>query len=310
MIKFLHNLNPTIKGIGLAFLATIGMANVYVFSKAALMEVNFFQFQFFWFAFALLWNGIYMSATGLVKKIPQLEKKSFRNLVILGFLELSAAVTMFLAIQLAGNPAVVSFLSNATPIFVTLFGIRFLGERFNTVEAVGILMTIGGVIMITYTRDMTISQFFSDGSGWILVSSLFLSTSIIFAKKNIKKLHPSILTINRVVFLFMFGLIAVVIRQDSLAVSGTAIFNIIAGSILGPFLTGLAMYSALKFIEASRTMIIQATRGLFVLIGSMIYLSILPTALQVSGGIITILGVSIMTWGKIKMTDKKRAVSS
>ena len=310
MIKFLHNLNPTIKGIGLAFLATIGMANVYVFSKAALMEVNFFQFQFFWFAFALLWNGIYMSATGLVKKIPQLEKKSFRNLVILGFLELSAAVTMFLAIQLAENPAVVSFLSNATPIFVTLFGIRFLGERFNTVEAVGILMTIGGVIMITYTRDMTISQFFSDGSGWILVSSLFLSTSIIFAKKNIKKLHPSILTINSVVFLFMFGLIAVVIRQDSLAVSGTAIFNIIAGSILGPFLTGLAMYSALKFIEASRTMIIQATRGLFVLIGSMIYLSILPTALQVSGGIITILGVSIMTWGKIKMTDKKRAVSS
>jgi drug/metabolite transporter (DMT)-like permease len=306
MIRYLTNLHPTVKGIGLAFLATIGMANVYVFSKAALLEVNFFQFQFFWFAFALLWNGIYMWSTGLVRMIPQLEKRSILNLVILGFLELSAATTMFLAIQLAENPAIVSFLSNATPIFVTLFGIRFLGERFNTIEAIGILLTIGGVVMITYTRNMTLGQFFSEGSGWILVSSLFLSISTVFAKKNIRKLHPSILTINRVVYLFMFGLIAVLIRQDSLAVPGSAIFNMIAGSILGPFLTGLSMYSALKFIEASRTMIIQSTRGLFVLIGSMIYLSILPTTLQLIGGIITILGVVIMIWGKMKFSRKNR----
>lgn len=309
MIKYLTNLSPNVKGIGLAFLATIGMANVYVFSKAALLEVNFFQFQFFWFAFALLWNGIYIWSTGLVRMIPRLEKRSVINLVILGFLELSAATTMFLAIQLAENPAIVSFLSNATPIFVTLFGIRFLGERFNTIEAIGILLTIGGVVMITYTRNMTLEQFFSEGSGWILVSSLFLSISTVFAKKNIKKLHPSILTINRVVYLFMFGLIAVLIRQDSLAVPASAVFNMIAGSILGPFLTGLSMYSALKFIEASRTMIIQSTRGLFVLIGSMIYLAILPTPLQLIGGIITILGVVILVLGKMKFKSKKEAGS-
>jgi drug/metabolite transporter (DMT)-like permease len=304
MIKFLVNLNPAVKGIGLAFLATLGMANVYVFSKAALLEINFFQFQFFWFGFALLWNGIYISSTGLIRKIPQLERKSRFNLLIIGVLELGAALSLFLAIQLAENPAVVSFLSNATPIFVTLFGIRYLGERFTTVEAIGILLTIGGVVMITYTRDMTIAQFFGNGSGWILVSSLFLSTSIVFSKKHIKKLHPSILTINRVVFLFTFAVIAVLIRQENLAVPGSAIFNIIAGSILGPFLTGLAQYSALKFIEASRTMIIQATRGLFVLIGSMIYLSILPTWLQIFGGVVTIVGVIILSWGKIRNRKK------
>jgi drug/metabolite transporter (DMT)-like permease len=66
----------------------------------------------------------------------------------------------------------------------------------------------------------------------------------------------------------------------------------------------LAQYSALKYIEASRTMIIQATRGLFVLIGSMIYLSILPTWLQVFGGVVTIAGVIILSWGKIKKPQK------
>jgi drug/metabolite transporter (DMT)-like permease len=304
MVKFLINLNPAIKGIGLAFLATLGMANVYVFSKAALLEMNFFQFQFYWFTFALIWTSTFMFSSGLIRKVPQLERRSRINLVVIGLLELGSALTLFLAIQLAENPAVVSFLSNATPIFVTLFGIRYLGERFNTFEAIGILLTIGGVVMITYTRDMTIAQFFGNGSGWILVSSLFLSTSIVFAKKNIKKLHPAILTLNRVVFLFTFAVIAVLVRQENLAVPGSAIFNTIAGSILGPFLTGLAQYSALKYIEASRTMIIQATRGLFVLIGSMIYLSILPTWLQVFGGVVTIAGVIILSWGKIKKPQK------
>jgi len=77
-----------------------------------------------------------------------------------------------------------------------------------------------------------------------------------------------------------------------------------AGALVGPFLTGFAQYSALRFIEASRTMIIQSTRSLFVLIGSMIYLSILPEMLQLIGGLITILGVIVLTWGKMRQRKK------
>ena len=51
-------------------------------------------------------------------------------------------------------------------------------------------------------------------------------------------------------------------------------------------------------------MIIQATRSLFVLVGSMIYLSILPEMLQLIGGIITIVGVIVMTWGKMRYHKK------
>jgi len=309
MIKFFVNLSPAIKGIGLAFLATIGMANVYVFSKAALLEINFFQFQFYWFAFGLLWIAIFLLASGVIKTIPNLSRSSFKNLGLIGVLETGAALTMFLAIQLAENPATVSFLSNATPIFVTIFGIRFLKERFNTIEAIGIIMTIGGVIMISYTRNTTISDFFGNGSGWILVSSLLLSTSIIFTKINIKNIHPGVFAINRVAFLLTFGILAMLLKQESFKVPGSALFNMAMGSFLGPFLTALTQYSALKYIEASRTMIIQATRGLFVLIGSMIYLSILPTSMQVIGGTITIIGVIIISWGKIRNKKNKKRSS-
>jgi drug/metabolite transporter (DMT)-like permease len=208
---------------------------------------------------------------------------------------------LFLSIQLAENPTTISFLSNLTPIIVTILGIRFLGERFNAAEATGIILTIGGVILITYTRDTTLREFFGKGSGWILVSSVFSSISIVTAKSRIKDIHPGILTLNRVVFLFTFAVVAMIIRQESYQISGRAAFNMAAGSLVGPFLTGLAQYSALRFIEASRSMIIQSTRSLFVLVGSMIYLSILPELLQLIGGVITIAGVIVMTWGKMKI---------
>jgi drug/metabolite transporter (DMT)-like permease len=300
------NISPTIKGITLAFLATLGMANVYVFSKAALLEVNYFQFQFYWFGFALVWIVPFLTLTGTMKKIPRLSRDSNATLIIIGILELGAASLLFLSIQLAENPTVISFLSNLTPIFVTILGIRFLGERFNLVEAIGIILTIAGVVLITYTRDTSLREFFGKGSGWILVSSVFSSISIVTAKSRIKNIHPGILTLNRVVFIFTFALVAMIVRQESFVVSGRATFNMAIGSLVGPFLTGFAQYSALKYIEASRTMIIQATRSLFVLIGSMIYLSILPEMLQLTGGLITIAGVIVMTWGKIKFKQKKQ----
>jgi uncharacterized membrane protein len=298
------NLSPIFKGITLAFLATLGMANVYVFSKAALLEVNYFQFQFYWFGFALIWILPFLALTGRIKMIPKLSKDSNITLVIIGFLELGAAGLLFLSIQLAENPTTISFLSNLTPIFVTILGIRFLGERFNLVEGIGIILTIGGVILITYTRDTTIREFFGKGSGWILISSVFTSISMVTAKSRIKNINPGILTLNRVVFIFFFALLAMLVRQESFAISGRATLNMAIGSLLGPFLTGMAQYSSLKFIEASRTMIIQSTRSLFVLIGSMLYLSILPEMLQLTGGLITIAGVIVMTWGKIKFKNK------
>jgi drug/metabolite transporter (DMT)-like permease len=298
-------MNPTVKGIALAFLATLGMANVYVFSKAALLQVNYFQFQFYWFSFAVLWILPFLILTGMIRKIPRLDRKSNLTLVVIGLLELGAATMLFLSIQLAENPTTISFLSNLTPIFVTILGIRFLGERFNLVEAIGIILTIGGVIMITYTRNTTLAEFFGKGSGWILVSSVFSSISIVTAKSRIRDIHPGILTLNRVVFLLAFAIAAMLVRGESFHIPGRAALNMAIGSLLGPFLTGFAQYSALRFIEASRTMIIQATRSLFVLAGSMIYLSILPEKLQLAGGLVTIIGVVVMTWGKIRY--KKRA---
>lgn len=295
--NYLQN-NPVIKGYIFAFLATLGMSNVYIFSKAAMAELDVIQFGFYWFGMALLWSLIYMLGTGKVKSIKSLNKRSKILLIIIGIFELVAASTLFLAIETVENPTVISFLHNLTPIFVTILGISFLTERFNFIEGIGILLTITGAFLISYTGQKKLSEIFIDGTGLITISSLFLSISIVIAKSRIKHIDPSILMINRISYIFIFAILLMVYTGKSLEISGTALFNVAAGSILGPFMTALAQYSALKYIEASRTMIIQATRGLFVAIGAIIYLDILPEVMQIIGGTITIVGVIVITLGK------------
>jgi drug/metabolite transporter (DMT)-like permease len=305
IISIYLNNHPVIKGYLLAFIATLGMSNVYIFSKAALKEIHLIQFGFYWFGFAMLWTLIYLIFTGKIKSAENLNQKSKILLIIIGIFELCAAVTLFISISLVENPAVVSFLSNLTPIFVTIFGIYVLKERFNMIEAIGILLTLTGAIIISYTGQTSLKEIFAEGTGWILLSSLFLSISIIIAKSRITKIDPSILTLNRIAYLFFFSLALMIGKNQNVSIPGTAMFNIFMGSIIGPFLTGLAQYSALKYIEASRTMIIQATRGLFVMTGAIIYLSILPQKMQIIGGTITIIGVIVIATGKIKLPQKK-----
>lgn len=290
--------HPATKGYLFAFLATLGMANVYIFSKAALSELDVIQFGFYWFGLALIWSLAYMIPTGKLKAARELDRKSKILLIIMGFFELIAASTLFLAIETVENPTVTSFLSNLTPLFVTILGVGFLKERFNTIEGIGILLTLTGAFVISYNGQSGLREIFVDGTGYITISSLFLSLSIILAKSRIVKLNASILMVNRISYLFFFALILMIVLKKDLSISGTALFNIAAGSLLGPFLTALAQFSALRYIEASRTMIIQATRGLFVAIGAIIYLNILPEPMQIIGGAITILGVSTIAMGK------------
>lgn len=298
--------HPATKGYLFAFLATLGMSNVYIFSKAALAELDVIQFGFYWFGMALLWSLAFMIPTGKLKPVKSLNKKSKVLLIIMGFFELVAASTLFMAIETVENPAVVSFLGNLTPIFVTILGISFLKERFNFIEGIGILLTITGALLISYTGQHKLKDIFIEGTGLITISSLFLSMSIVIAKSRITNLSPSILMINRISYLFFFAVFLMFFTGKSFQISGNALFNVAAGSILGPFMTALAQFSALKYIEASRTMIIQATRGLFVAVGAIIYLNILPEAMQIIGGTITIIGVITITLGK-RMMKKNTA---
>jgi len=295
-------INPRLKGYIFAFLAALALSNVYIFSKAALQEVQLSQFGFYWFGFGLLWNMIYSLRVGTIRQIKLLNRKSKIALISIGILEVSGTLLFFISINMIKNPAIVAFIANTTPLFVTALGILILHERFNRIEVIGMILTLGGTFIISYQLNTQFSQLFIPGTEYILISGLLYAVATIIAKSNIKNINPSILSLNRAIYLFVFSILSLLIQQESLHISGSAFLNIFLGSILGPFLTAVASYTALRYIEASKATIVVSSRNVFVLTGAYLFFEVFPDGYQLIGAAVSITGVIMISLGKTKIS--------
>lgn len=291
------NLPDRWKGYLLAFVATLAMSNVYLFSKSALNIVHLFQFGTYWFGFAILLNLTYLFITGRIRHFRSFNRKNMPVLFLIGILETFGTALFFKSLNIVENPAVVSFLANMTPLLVTILGITFLHERFNIIEGFGIVLTLTGAFVLSYQSGGT-GPVFLQGSGYLILSSLLFAISMTLARKNIGKFDAGVLSLNRVIFLFSFMLGGLIITGKSILIPGKALMNISLGSFLGPFLTAIVQYTSLRFIEASRSMLIQSSKGIFVLLGTFFFFGLLPGNIQIAGGILTIAGVILIITGK------------
>jgi len=293
-------ISNSIKGFLLAFLSVIAVSNVYLFSKVALKEVSLPQFGVYWFGFGLIWILSFAFIRKDFYKFKELSKKCYGILFILGLFEVIGTYFFFKAIATIPNPTIVSFIGNIAPAFTISLSFLILKERFNFLELWGILLTLSGAFIISF-KGNGLEDMFINGAQYILYSSFFGAINAIIVKKKIKKIHPIVLTINRSFFMLLFSLIAVYYLQESLVVTSKALKNIFIGSLLGPFLTVVVGYFALQFIPLSSKTIIMSTRGLFVLVGSYLYFGEFPVTIALLGGVVTIVGVLLIAFGKRKV---------
>lgn len=271
---------------------------VYLFSKAALNEVSLPQFGFWWFLTALFWNGLMAAHPKGGFNISAFTRKDYKTLLIIGIIEIIATVAFYAAINVADNPSVPSFLRNLEYLFITLLGVVLLGERFSKWTGSGALLILAGSFIISCRSGL--SGFMTNTALLMLVTTVFFAIRTITVKKHIGELSPVVLAINRSIFLFVVAVIFIFITGDSLFISRSAVFNILAGSFVGPFLTSIFQYSALRYIPASRAAIVQSTTGLFVLVGALLMFGTLPNEVQIAGGVVTIAGVALMMKRKRK----------
>jgi len=288
------------KGYLFVFISVIALSNVYIFSKAAMNQVSFPQFGVLWFFFAMVWNFLLFGFSKKLRKDISINQRNLSYLPLLGILELLSTGLFFYAIKLTENPAIVSFLGNIGPIYVIVLGYLFLKERFNKWEILGMVITLAGAIVMNYKKDFTWQEFFFKDAGIILFSSLVFAIGTVIAKSKINDIHPWLLTINRIIFIFSGFLILFLIKQESLIIPASALYNIILGSLLGPFLAVLSGYYAFKYLKVSKISVIGTFKSFFILIASYLFFGILPMLYQIAGGVIMIIGVIIITISKAK----------
>lgn len=293
------------KGYFWTFVSVLAVSNVYIFSKSALNQISIIQFGFYWFGFGVIWNFLYLLLKSGLRPFKDLKKSALKLFFILGILEIIATTAFFYSIKVIESPAVASFLQNLSPIFVTTLGVIILKERFNKIEIIGIILTLIGTFAISYRGGSGISNLFIYGSQFVVISTFTFAVITIIIKKYINRLTPSLLSYNRGVFIFTFTAILMLATKQSVAIPSKALIDVAVGSLLGPFLTVIAGYNALKYIEVSKKAILSSSRGLFVLVGAYIYFGKLPLTYQIVGGLITIAGVVLITFGKMLLKKKK-----
>ena len=294
----------TIKGYILALVSVVSVSNVYIFSKAALQEVSLPQFGFYWFLFGLFWMLIFAYYRKSYSVFKSLTLKKYLILGFLGVFDVVGTYFFFKAIHTIPNPTIVSFIGNISPAFVITLSILVLKERFNKLELAGVILTLSGALIISY-KGAGFDDVFINGAQFVLFSSTIGAINSVIIKKNIKKIPPIVLAINRTTFLLVFSTLALLAMQKSFTVPTSAMKNIFIGSVLGPFLTVITGYLALQYIPLSRKAIIGSTKGLFVLIGSYIYFGHFPRSIALLGGLVTIIGVLLIAFGKIKLNKDK-----
>lgn len=290
--------NPA-KGYLFAFITTLAMATVYIFSKDALNNNSLPLFLFYWFGFALMWNVGYLFYRKKNKLWIDLYKNEFKLMMIVGSLELIGTIMFFYSINKISDPSVSSFFSNIGPIYIAILSVIFLRERFTIVETLGILVTFTGAVVINYGIS-SLKEIFEAGTGYMVTAYLIYSINTIIIKKNIDKLDPTILSLNRVLFLFTFGFIYLLVSGDSFAISTSSAITMIAGSFFGPFLSVIASYIAFQHIEATKYSLVQTTRSILVLVISYFYFGLMPVQHQLIGGFLTVVGVAIVALAKIR----------
>lgn len=299
--------STTFKGYFFALVATLCFSNVYIFSKAALNEVHLTQFGVYWFTIGTILGLAYAAKNKKLKQLKQLTKKQVRILVILGFLEILTTATFFISINIIPDPAVTSFLGNLFPVMLTVGGVLLLKERFGWIEAFGVVLALAGAFVISYTGGTSLKTLFIKGTGVIVINAIFATTASLVVKVHVKNLSPELLVLNRSTWLLVFSLVMFVVYGQSIVIPFSAIKNIAVGATLGPFLAILTAYYSFSYIEASRSAIVQSSKGIFVLLGAFLVFRTFPASHQIIGGMITVAGVLIMTLAQAGIFKKKQS---
>ncbi len=299
-------MTDSVKGYLLALVSVMAVSNVYIFSKVALKEVSLPQFGVYWFGFGLLWVLLFAWYRKSFPLFKTLSRRCYLVLILLGVFEVIGTYFFFKAIDTIPNPTIVSFIGNISPAFIITLSFVILKERFNTLEFWGMIMVLSGAFVISY-KGTGFQDMFIDGAQYVLYSSVLGAINAVIIKSKIEKIHPIILTMSRSFFLLVFSIIALIMLQETLSVSINALKSIFIGSLLGPFLTVIAGYLALQYIPLSRKAIIASTKGLFVLVGSYLYFGEFPKTIALLGGMVTIIGVLLIAFGKMRLQKEKLA---
>jgi len=275
--------------------AALALASSFIFSKSSLNHISMLQFGAVWFSMGVVWNGIWYFGRKSHLRFRTNTKKRLSIAVLIAVLEGLATGLFYLAIKAMENPAVVSFIGNIGPVFVTIMGVFLLRERFKGAQIAGILVTIAGIFVINF-RDGAFAGFIDPGAVFVMSASLLFALATIAGRRYKQDLDPELMSLIRTLLLAVVFVILIFISKENLDFQGFVWRDLALGSLFETLLTIVFAYQALRRIEATSTSLIISSKAVWTLLLAWIFLDVFPLPLQLIGGGLTLAGIYLITW--------------
>ncbi len=284
-------------GYFFAFGASLALAASFVFSKSVLNHLSILQFGLLWFSMGVVWNSIWFLVRRDYRNVKENAGAKTGVAVVIAILEGAATGLFYLAIKAMENPAVVSFIGNIGPVFVTLMGILLLKERFRASQVIGIVITISGIFVINF-REGGFAGFVDPGSVYVISAAFLFSLATIVGRRMHHLLVPGYMSLIRSFFLALAMALLFFRSGDMHPISLSIWKDLALGSLLETLIVIVFAYQALKLIEATKTSLLISTKGVWTLVLAWIFLGVFPTGVQLAGGLLTLVGVWLITWSR------------
>ena len=187
--------------------------------------------------------------------------------------------------------------------FVIVLSAVFLHERLHGLQWLGAAFVLGGIVLVTWTRDSAMSDVdarrLRAGAALGVLSVLLMAIGIVMAKPMLA-LHDFLWVVWLRVVAGVAGLLVVVaIRRNAGALRSEyrAVRHwpqVIAGSVAGTYLSMMLWLAGYKYTSASVAAVLNETAAVFIVLLAVLFLHEKVGRRQIAGIVLAMLGVSLM----------------
>jgi drug/metabolite transporter (DMT)-like permease len=235
----------------------------------------------------------------------QISIKYVPHLLVLGILGVFVHQLLQATALLTINASAAGWLISFSPVFTVILSILFLHERMSISKAVGMVLAITGVLIISSTRTGQSFQFTMNIGFLLMVLSTLNWAIYSVLLKSLKIPYPPLVV---TFYMCLLGLILTtpfIIRnrgwEDLSMLNHSEWAHLL---FLGVFVSGIAYWywgKSLEVLEASKVSMFLYLEPIATLIAAVLLLKEKVLLISVAGGIIIIIGVIIVNGQLVPM---------
>lgn len=268
--------------LGTAFFTALS----YVCGRAVDKELGPDVVTFYWFFGAFLFSLFVMPFFKTQRdEFKNIAKYKMIFLLSSVVTSIGAALWIF-SLRTIGLP-LTSFLMKAQTLFTLFLGIIFLKEKLNKGEAVGIVITIIGGVIVAYQRE----GYLILGTITALSAAFFYSVLSFTVKKYASDLNMLTVAILRILGVSIVVFIYLLIVGRLRIPTGLDFIYMALGGLTGAYIAKACQFQSIKLLGIARSTAVMPFESIFVILFSFTIFHELPSVIKLAGGFMIIFGV-------------------